>query len=80
MVVRVDPRCATEARTFHWRANGEPAGVVQVVREEEATFMLLRVGRLGADRLTLTLPLFPQLTTTEQEFVCERLSRLIDDA
>jgi dTDP-4-amino-4,6-dideoxygalactose transaminase len=33
-----------------------------------------------ADRLTLTLPLFPQLTTTEQELVCDRLSRLIDDA
>ncbi|WP_052519636.1 hypothetical protein [Archangium violaceum] len=54
VVVRVDPRCASEARTFHWRANGEPVGVTQVVREDEAAFMLLRVGRLGADRLTLT--------------------------
>ncbi len=31
-----------------------------------------------ADRLTLTLPLFPQLAATEQEFVCERLSQILD--
>jgi dTDP-4-amino-4,6-dideoxygalactose transaminase len=31
-----------------------------------------------ADRLTLTLPLFPQLTATEQELVCGRLSQLLD--
>ncbi|WP_375765721.1 hypothetical protein NR798_28920 [Archangium gephyra] len=54
VVVRVEPRCANEARSFRWRANGEPAEVAQVVREEEAAFVVLRVGRLGADRLTLT--------------------------
>jgi perosamine synthetase len=31
-----------------------------------------------SDRLTLTLPLYPQLTETEQELVCERLSRILD--
>ncbi|MCY1076342.1 hypothetical protein [Archangium lansingense] len=54
VVVRMDPRCAKDARSFHWRANGEPAEVAQVVQEEAAAFVLLRVGRLGADRLTLT--------------------------
>ncbi len=54
VVVRVDPRCAHEARSFRWRANGEPAEVALVVQEEGAAFVLLRVGRLGADRLTLT--------------------------
>jgi len=54
VVVRVEPRCASEAFSFHWRANGEPARVVQVIREEEAAFVLLRLGRLGAERLTLT--------------------------
>ena len=54
VVVRVDPRCAQGVRSFRWRANGEPAEVAQVVREEEVAFVLLRVGRLGADRLTLT--------------------------
>lgn len=54
VVVRVDPRCAPQASSLRWRANGEPAEVEQVVREDSAVYLLLRVGRLGAERLTLT--------------------------
>lgn len=53
VVVRVDDRCARDVRAYRWSANGDEAEVIQVVREDGAAFVLLRMGRLISDRVTL---------------------------
>jgi hypothetical protein len=54
IIVRLDQRCAKEAR-LRWVVNGEPAEVARpMVRTNEAGFVLLRVGRLLGDRVTVT--------------------------
>jgi hypothetical protein len=51
-VVRMDPRCK-EARP-RWLVNGDVADVEKYVKGADATFVLLRTGRLLGERLVVT--------------------------
>ena len=55
VVLRVDPRCAREAERARFTVNGDPvdADDRRVKRVGEALFVVLRVGRLGGERVTI---------------------------
>lgn len=52
VVVRMDPRCK-EARP-RWLVNGGAAEVERYVKVSDATFVVLRIGRLAGERLLVT--------------------------
>ncbi len=54
IVVRVDARCAGEARAMRFFAGGRAADVVAVEESGGAGFVLLRVGRVEGDELVVT--------------------------
>jgi hypothetical protein len=53
VVVRIDPRCAREGERARWAVGAEPAEVRQVKRVGADTFVVLRVGRLSTERVTI---------------------------
>lgn len=53
-VVRVDARCAGEARTLRWYSAGRALDVLSAVDSAGATFVLLGVGRVEGDELVVT--------------------------
>ena len=52
-VVRMDARCSKDPRALRWTADGDPADVLKVEKVADAYFILLRLGRLEDDRVTL---------------------------
>ncbi len=54
VVVRLDARCAKDVRTLRWTADRDVADVLRVEKDGDAVFVLLRVGRIVDDRLTVT--------------------------
>jgi hypothetical protein len=53
-VVRVDARCAGEARTLRWFSGGRALDVLGAVDSGGAAFVLLAVGRVEGDELVVT--------------------------
>jgi hypothetical protein len=53
-VVRVDARCAGEARSLRWFSSGRTLDVIQAVDAGGATFVLLGVGRVEGEELVVT--------------------------
>ncbi len=53
-VVRVDARCAGEARTLRWFSAGRALDVLAAVDSGGATYLLLGVGRVEGDELVVT--------------------------
>ncbi|MGH7293349.1 MAG: hypothetical protein ACRELB_00375, partial [Polyangiaceae bacterium] len=54
VVVRVDARCAAEARTLRWFSAGRSVDVLGAVDSGGAAFVLLGVGRVEGDELVVT--------------------------
>lgn len=54
VVVRVDARCAGEARSLRWFSAGRALDVLGAVDSVGATFVLLGVGRVEGDELIVT--------------------------
>lgn len=54
VVVRVDPRCAGEARTFRWFSGGRALDVLGAVDDAGAVQVLLGVGRIEGDEIVVT--------------------------
>jgi hypothetical protein len=54
VVVRVDPRCASEARTLRWFSAGRALDVLDAVDSGGSTFVLLAVGRVEGDEVVVT--------------------------
>lgn len=53
VVVRMDARCAKAPRALRWTADGDPAEVLRVEKDKETYFLLLRVGRIEDDIVTI---------------------------
>jgi hypothetical protein len=54
VVVRVDARCAGEARSLRWFSAGRALEVLDAVDSAGATFVLLGLGRVGGDEVVVT--------------------------
>jgi hypothetical protein len=54
VVVKLDPRCASEAPSLKFAVGGQTARVLQTVNDGGAAFVLLRVGRIEGDELAVT--------------------------
>ncbi len=54
VVVRVDARCAGEARTLRWFSAGRALELLDAVDSEGATFVLLGLGRVEGDEVVVT--------------------------
>jgi hypothetical protein len=54
VVVRVDARCAGEARTLRWFSAGRAVDVLGAVDAQGATYVLLGVGRVEGDELVVS--------------------------
>ena len=54
VVVRLDPRCAAEAPSLRFNVGTQAARVVKIVSDGGAAYVLLRVGRLEGDELSIT--------------------------
>lgn len=54
VVVRVDPRCAGEARSFRWFSGGRALDVLDAVDVAGAVEVLLGVGRIEGDEVVVT--------------------------
>jgi len=53
VVVRMDARCAKTPRALRWTADGDPADVLRVEKEKDITYVLLRIGRIDDDIVTI---------------------------
>jgi hypothetical protein len=53
VLVRLDPACMADVQRLRWLANGEPSEVVHVESLPEGVYVLLWVGRLSSERLSL---------------------------
>jgi hypothetical protein len=54
VIVRMDARCLSGSRV-RWSADGRPVEVIRIVKGQDATLMLLSVGRVLGERLALTV-------------------------
>ncbi len=54
VVVRVDARCAAEARTLRWFSGGRALDLLDAVDAGSATFVLLGLGRVEGDEVVVT--------------------------
>jgi hypothetical protein len=53
VVVRLDARCAADARRLRYIANGRSADVLQVEQDGSSALVLLRVGRVDGEELAI---------------------------
>ena len=53
VLLRVESGCASDVRRLHFAANSEPATVLRVETLPEGVFVLLFIGRISGDRLTV---------------------------
>jgi hypothetical protein len=54
VVVRIDARCASEARALRYYGGGRAADVLAVESDQGAAYVLLRVGRIEGDELPIS--------------------------
>jgi hypothetical protein len=54
VVVKLDPRCAADAPSLRFTVGSQPARVLKIVNDAGAAFVLLRVGRLEGDELSVS--------------------------
>ncbi len=54
VVVRLDARCGGDPHALRWTANGEPAQVVRVAKDNDAVLALISVGDVEDATLTVT--------------------------
>jgi hypothetical protein len=54
VVVRVDARCAAEARDLRWFSSGRALELLETVQDAGTTYALLAVGRIEGDELVVT--------------------------
>ncbi len=53
VIVRLDQRCSKDPRLLRWTADGDPVDVLRVEKDGDAHDVVLRVGRLEDDHVTL---------------------------
>jgi hypothetical protein len=53
VLVRLDKACSNEVDQLKWTASGEPVEVTQVVAVPEGANVLLRIGRVASEHLTI---------------------------
>jgi hypothetical protein len=53
ILVKADPRCSRDARV-RWTVGSEPAEMVRTTKVEDASYVLLRVGRIATGSVTIT--------------------------
>ena len=53
ILVKMDPRCTRDARV-RWTVGSEPAEVVRTTKVDDASYVLLRVGRIASGGVTIT--------------------------
>jgi hypothetical protein len=53
ILVRLDPACVADVQRLRWLANAEPSEVVHVESLPDGVYVLLWVGRLSSERLTV---------------------------
>ena len=53
VLLRLDAGCAPDVRRLHFAANSEPAGVLRVETLPDGVYVLLFIGRISGDRLTV---------------------------
>ena len=53
VVVRVDPKCATNDTTLRWTANGNNVPVIASESKDNFIYMLLGLGRISGEKLTI---------------------------
>jgi hypothetical protein len=53
ILLKMDQRCGRDARV-RWTAGAEPAEVVRTSKADDASYVLLRVGRIASGRVTIT--------------------------
>ena len=52
-VVRLDGACGASAASLRYQVDGAPAPIVRVVKDKDATYVVLRLGRLGPDPIVV---------------------------
>jgi len=55
VLLRLDPACAGEPSKLHFMANAEPADLLRTEASADGVYVLLGVGRLSSERLTLLI-------------------------
>jgi hypothetical protein len=53
VLLRLDPACGRDADQLTWTANGAPAAVVRAETLDDGTYVLLRIGQVMGDLLTI---------------------------
>ena len=53
VVVRMDAHCAKAPRALRWTADGDPADVLRLEKDKDTMYLLLRVGRVEDDIVTI---------------------------
>jgi hypothetical protein len=53
LLVKMDQRCSRDTRV-RWTVGGEPAELVRATKAEEASYVLLRAGRIASGSVTVT--------------------------
>lgn len=53
VLLRLDPTCGRDADQLNWTANGVPAAVMRAETLDDGTYVLLRVGQVVGDLLTI---------------------------
>ena len=53
VLVRLDPACAADAQRLVWTANADPLEVVRTESLPDGVYVLLWIGRLSSERLTI---------------------------
>jgi hypothetical protein len=53
VLLRLDPMCGRDADQLTWTANGAPAAVMRAETLDDGTYVLLRVGQVVGDPLTI---------------------------
>lgn len=53
-VVKLDPRCGRDPVNLRWTAGGDSAEVRKVVKADDGVYVLLHLGQITAEKLTVT--------------------------
>jgi hypothetical protein len=53
VLVRLAPECIGDVHRLRWTANGDPLETLAVESQNDAVFVLLQVGRIASDRLSI---------------------------
>jgi hypothetical protein len=53
VVVKLSPACVGDLHRLRWTANGDPLEMLSVESEDDAVLVLLHVGRIASDRISI---------------------------